>query len=148
MDNVHSFRFTPKDGAARLQQVHEATFTLVHDDKGRQRLSIWVKTTRPGETTDDRGVEDWDSPAIVCLLTDPLELPAGSGNSVELPNAIATEKWGERFLYYWDHSDFVTARMTVRNANDRYEISFDGHCEAGNRVTFEAAIPAGSAGGT
>lgn len=139
MAQVQSFRFTPAGGQQREQQVHRADIAFQQDDQGRQRLSMWIDTTRPGETRDDRGAEGWDSGVIVAFMTVPLQLPTGNTQLV-LPDAVPSDSWGERFLYYWDHADFPSASMTIMRRNGAWDITFAGTCAAGNAVAFDASF--------
>lgn len=136
---VHSFRFTPAGKPARDQQVHEAEFSFRRDPDDRQRLWIWIDSTRPGETSDDRGVEGWDSGVIVAVMTAPLALP-DRGAQLDLPNALPDDEWGERFLYYWEHSDFVAASLTLSGAKGVWQLSFTGTSGEGDAVAFEASF--------
>lgn len=137
---VHSFRFTPAGKAERQQQVHEANIRLVHDPEGRLRLTLWIKTTRPGETSDDRGVAGWDAPVIIAFASAPLDLPAGDFGAITVADALPADYWGERFLYYWDHEDFAQASMTIAGTGDCRDITLEARCTAGNAVAFEASF--------
>lgn len=140
MSQIHAFRFTPKGGKRRNQQIHDVDLALKHGEDG-DYIWIWIDTTKPGDTTDDRGVQGWDSSVLIAVGTDPLPMPSRVGERVEIANVLATEKLRERFLYYWDHADFVTGRMTLVHAGNHWDITFDGTCEAGNRVEFQASLP-------
>lgn len=141
MTAISRFDFTPRGKAARRQEVHKAKLRFIRGDEGRERLEIHIETTRPGETPDDRGVEGWDSRVLIDVTTDPLT-PPQAGATLEIANALAGEKYAERFLYYWDHEDFTAARLVIRAAAGGWEVGFDGVSEAGDRVGFEAFMTA------
>ncbi|NHF72896.1 ribokinase [Paracoccus xiamenensis] len=137
--DVHSFVFTPKGGPPRTQEIHQAQIKPSTGRGGEQRLSIWIQTTRPGETPDDRGVEGWESAVIVNLNPPVPRLPV-DGETITISEQDDPDIWFDDFLYFWDHGRYTSGTMTITPADEGWQISFHGHCDSGNEVSFQASF--------
>ncbi|MDO5641391.1 MAG: hypothetical protein Q4G26_03235 [Paracoccus sp. (in: a-proteobacteria)] len=137
---VHSFTFTPAGQPPRRQEIRSASIKLLTAEDDTQRLAIWIETTRPGETPDDRGVAGWDSPVLVNLNPRLSRLPGVGEAPVEFPEAGQADPWRDDFLYYWEHTSYVAGKMTIASGTGGCDITFAGTCELGNQVSFSASF--------
>ena len=137
---VDWFKFTPKSGEKRNQEIHRTSFGMFNNASGEACLHMWIETTRPGDTTDDRGQKDWDMTVQVDLMMDPIDFSSIGPEGRHIENVLAAEKWNERFLYYWDHSDFVQAEVDIMPLDAGWAFTFKGHSHAGDAVHFKVDL--------
>lgn len=137
---VENFRFTPKSGVERKQEVCKASFHILTDEQDNKRLHMFVQTTRPGETRDDRGVTGWDAPVEIDVSTGPFDLENTGVRSFQMDRSTSGEDVIDGFLYYWDHSSFISIDLTVEISAASWRITFNGLSERGDRVRFNATI--------
>ena len=129
---ILAFTFTAAGKPAREQEVKKSGVWLREAPDEAAHLTFWIRTTRPGETSDDRGVEGWDMPVEVTFTTEAVAL--------DQDGEIAIQDQAERFIYYWDHSGLTDTRLTVRREAAGLGLSFVGTSEAGDRVDFAVVL--------